>query len=273
MRSDTLPDRRSPIRSAPAVRDLLVLWQHPDTREITAIGRLAHDSDTYSFAYTRGAASIQGFRPLPGLENLRQRYESQQLPPIFGQRVMEPDRPDYTEYLLTIGLDPATATPWEQIVQSGGARAGDTLQFMQVPTVSDGRARARFLANGVRHIPDRDRTLNGRTLRVSAAQHEAALRSLSPGEALPVTAETDNPEDAHATLVTVDGCSPLGYVPRVLSASIRELMDAADVSLTVARVGAPDAPAHLRLVLDLDLAAPPKFEFDRAGRWVPLSDQ
>ncbi len=198
MRSATTLDPRASDVERPEVRDLLVLWQHPETRGIIPIGRFAHAGDGYSFAYTRAAATVGDFRPLPGLEDLHRRHVSDRLPPVFGQRVMEPDRPDYVEYLHTLGHVPSQATPWEQIVHSGGARAGDTLQFMPVPRVTDGRA---------------------------------------------------------------------------FSASIRELMAFEPAILTVVRLGEPDTPPHLRLVLDLDMAAPPGFQFDRDGLWEPLPAQ
>lgn len=272
MRSASVLDRRASNLDVPEVRDLLVLWQHPETREIIPIGRFVHDGDTYSFSYTRAAATIDDFRPLPGLDDLRRRYVSDRIPPVFGQRVMEPDRPDYADYLRTLGLNPAHATPWEQIVHSGGTRAGDTLQFMQVPTVAAGRAHARFLANGVRHIPSADRIVGGRTVRVSPEQHEAALLSLAPGDTVLIEAEEGNPMDACAALITTEGI-PVGWIPRALSSSIRELMASGQVSATVVRVGAPGTPPHLRLVLDLDVPAPHGFQFDRDGLWESLPAQ
>ncbi len=272
MRSASVLDRRTPLPETPTVRDLLVLWQHPETREIVPIGRFTYDGSTYSFAYTRAAAGVVDFRPLPGLGDLRRQYASSRIPSVFGQRVMEADRPDYAEYLRTLGLEPSGATPWEQIVQSGGTRAGDTLQFMQVPHVRDGRARARFLANGVRHIPEEARTVAGRTVTVTPEQHEAALSGLRPGATVLVQPQEGNQHDPHAALVTTDGL-PLGWVPRALSASVRELMEITPVRSTVVRVGDPETPPHLRLVLDLNVPAPSSFEFDREGRWDPVVRQ
>ena len=192
MRSMPVLERRPDAPDAPAERVLLVLWQHPVTHEIVPIGRFTHD-DGFSFRYTRAAASVPDFRPLPGLGDLNRTYRSDQLPAVFEQRVMEPTRPDYADYLRDIGLDPAHATPWEQIVNSGGERAGDTLQFMQIPAVINGRARARFLVSGVRHVPGPDRVIAGRTVRVTDTQHENALRSLHPGQSLRVEAERGKP--------------------------------------------------------------------------------
>lgn len=269
MRSSTVLDRSVPAADPPVARELLVLWQHPETREIVPIGRFSHDGETYCFVYTRAAATVPNFRPLPGLDDLRRRYVTHRLPAVFRQRIMDPERPDYPEYLNSIGLDPAHATPWEQIVHSGGTRAGDTLQFMQVPTVVDGRARARFLANGVRHIPDSTRTISGHEVRITGDQHEAALRRLRAGDKVRIEREDGNPRDPRASLVTAAGV-PLGYVPWALSSGVHSLMQAGPLFATVVRVGDPGTPPHVRLVVDLDVPAPEGFEFDPDGRWEPL---
>lgn len=271
MRSTNVLDR-SQSAEAPSARDLLVLWQHPASREIIPIGRFMRDEDLYTFSYTRAAAGIVNFRPLPGLGDLRRRYASTRIPAVFDERVMGADRPDFAAYMASIGLDPTDVTPWEQIVESGGERAGDTLQFMRIPTVSRGRARARFLANGVRYVPDQKRSVDGRVIQVTSNEQEAALRALTVGDVVLIEAEDSNPVDADAALIMTAGV-PVGWVPRALSASIRQLLKSAPVSATVERIGAPGAPSHLRLVLDLDVPAPAGFEFDPGGLWEPLAAQ
>jgi hypothetical protein len=250
------------------VRELLVLWQHPETREIVPIGRLSHDESGYSFCYTRAASEVDGFRPLPGLGRVGDHTFSPTLPAIFRLRVMRADRPDFPEYVSTLGLRPETATPWEQIVSSGGDRVGDTLQFMELPCVEEGMARARFLANGVRHIPGQHLNVGGVEVFVSPEAHEAALQSLQPGAELDLVPEFGNSYDQCATLVAGSGL-PIGWAPRVLSSSIRELLDYGPVIAHVVRVNGPSSPSHLRLVLDLTAPAPEDFQFDRDGRWQP----
>lgn len=270
MRSAAVLDRGSPRTSDRDVEDLLVLWQHPDTREIVPIGRFARRGRMFSFSYTRAAEEVDGFRPLPGLEHLHSRYEGDRIPAVFDQRVMSPDRPDYREYLSTLGLDAAQATPWEQIVESGGNRAGDSLQFMQMPHVVDGRAHARFLANGMSHIPEGSLRLPGREVSVTRGQQEQALHGLQMGDSVLLEPELDNPFDPFAVLLTLEGV-PLGWVPRALSASFRELMATEPIRVVVHRVGGQQTPYHLRLALDLDVPAPVGFAFDRDGRWAPLA--
>lgn len=270
MRSHLLDREAAPARSD--VRELLVVWQHPVSRTLVPIGRLSHDDDGFHFSYTRAASQVQDFRPLPGLGDLWMRYSSQALPAIFRQRVMEADRPDFTQYVASLGLAPEMATPWEQIVRSGGSRAGDTLQFMEIPRVSEGRALARFLASGVRHIPNQTRVLSGQSVHVTTEEHEDALRALAPGAMVDLVPEDGNEYDRCATLVTRAGV-PVGYVPQLLSASVRRLLTSHETQARVVRVNGPSAPPHLRLVLDLDTPVDQDFQFDVEGDWDPLSTE
>jgi hypothetical protein len=105
---------------------------------------------------------------------------------------------------------------------------------------------------------------------VTVEQQEEALQSLTHGSAVLIEAEENNPKDRDACLVIVDGV-PVGWVPRALSVSIRELLPAGPLKATVHRIAEPGAPPHLRLMLDLDVPVPPEFEFDRSRRWEPLS--
>ena len=270
------------------VNSLLVLWQDPSNRRFVPIGRFTFDGEAYSFAYTRAAANLTAFRPLPGMPDVRRRYTSVRIPALFNQRVMSSSRNDFANYARGIGLDPATATPWEQIVHSGGTRAGDTLQFMPLPIVDAGRARARFFANGVKYVPTAKLASNGRTLLVSKEEHEQAIRALKPGDRLRLMREDNNPVDQYACLIASglpnpepgsvltpakhDQPLPLGWVPRVLSEDIWSLLQGTQVSCSVIRVGPPGAPSHQRIVLDLDHPAPPGFRFDARGDWRPLVD-
>lgn len=253
------------------VQELLVMWQHPETREIVPIGRFGHAGGQYSFVYTRAVEAVKDFRPLLGLPDTHVVYHSDRMPAVFNQRVMSPDRPDYGPYLGTLGLSAAIASPWEQIVESGGSRAGDTLQFMPMPSLVGWRAWARFLVNGLRHVSEGVRSLPGRTVSVTREDQEDCLRGLRQGDPVVLESESNNPVDPDAVLVTAGGV-PVGWVPRALAPSVRELLGVGCVSAVVHRIGAPEAPPHLRLVLDLDTAVPAGFVFDREGRWAPLAD-
>lgn len=267
--SSTTASEVLPQSTTSTLRDLLVLWQNRDTRAIDVIGRLQLDHDQYTFCYSRRAAHVEGFRPLPGLRDTTRTYRSEVLFPLFAQRVMDPARPGYERYISRLGLSPDESTPWEQIVRSGGRREGDTLQFLPVPEVRDGVVRSNFLAHGVRWIATKELKVVGAPLTVDGAQQERALATLHPGDALGLLPEPGNPSSPLATLITARGV-PVGYVPEVLTAGIRQLGDSARVR--VLRVNGPDAPPHLRLVVELQARVPDGFSFDPSGDWEPAAE-
>lgn len=259
-----------PRLARPRVRELLVLWQHPESLALLVIGRFGYDGETYTFSYARQAAQIPGLRPLPGLRDLTGSYRGSHMPPVFEQRVMSRRRPDYARYLERIGLAPTNGTPWEQIVHSGGARVGDALQFMELPQVHDGYAHARFFANGIRHITDSARNVGGHAVTVTRDDQEAALGHLCPGDRILLEPESGNPVDGNACVIMA-GETPIGWVPMAISAHVRRLMGAPQgLPATVARIAPPGSPAHTRLVVDLDVPAPRGFTFDPEGLWEPL---
>ncbi|WP_147794798.1 hypothetical protein [Cellulomonas sp. Y8] len=247
-------------------RDLLVLWQNPESRAIDAVGRLSFDGNVYTFCYTRRSAEVEGFRPLPGLRDTSHVYHSSFLFPLFAQRVMDPSRPGYERYLSRLGLTPDESSPWEQIVRSGGVREGDTLQFLPLPCVDGGRASATFLAHGVRWVSRKELQVAAGPITVSGTRQESALADLQPGSVLGLLPEPGNPASADAILITANDV-PVGYVPEVLSAAVGRLGEAARVR--VLRVNGPDAPPHLRLVVALEASVDDDFRFDPGHAWDP----
>lgn len=258
-------DRPRP-RGQVGAADLLVLWQHPDTREFIPIGRFGFDGNRYTFVYTQAALQVTDLRPLPGLDDLHSRYEDMRMPPVFAQRVMSERRRDYVSYMDSLGL--RHPTPWEQIVRSGGRRGGDTLQFMQLPIVAEGRARAEFLVNGIRHIPERGRKITRGWVHATRDELDTALSGLGAGDEVSLACELENSHDPNAVLV-MSGRTPLGWVPRPLARGVRELLGAGPVGVTVYRIAPPRTPDHVRLALAFDVAVPEGFSFDPDGRWEP----
>ena len=177
-------------RSAKTVRRLVVTWQHPADRNIEPVGFLDYDGQCYRFGYIRHALSVKGFNPLLGFRDLSRAYSSEKLFPLFAQRVMDPRRPDYQRYVERLGLD-EEASPWEQITRSQGRRQGDTIQLLPQPTTDGQALTCLFLVNGVRHVPDVPRILDGQQIEVTKEQVEAALDRLHPNEALRLAREPD----------------------------------------------------------------------------------
>jgi hypothetical protein len=227
----------APTRPEPQVSDphrLLVAWQDPDTRRIALVGVLEQGAGRYCFRYLQAALGTPDFRPFLGFDDLRRRYESEQLFPLFRQRLMDHDRPDFHQYLDTLGLGEGSS-PLAVLGRSGGSRAGDSIFLLREPEVfSDGATRAMFFVHGVRH------------------QHGAAARigQLRPGDHLHLRPEPDNEFNALAVLVTADDDKVLGWVPDLLADYVQHALSMGTPAVCVGKVNGADTPPNLRLLVE-----------------------
>ena len=82
------------------MKSLFVAWRpaSPEQAGWTPVGRLEHDGRLYRFCYTRGARK-PGFQPFPQMQRIEQVYESEELFPLFVNRLLSQSRPEYEAYL------------------------------------------------------------------------------------------------------------------------------------------------------------------------------
>jgi len=81
---------------------LFLAWQDQNSRSWFPIGRLRFDGTNYQFTYTQGVLEAQqkcGFEPLPSFPCLGEVYTSTYLFPVFANRLMPKNRPDYSSFL------------------------------------------------------------------------------------------------------------------------------------------------------------------------------
>lgn len=271
MRSATL-ERADVGHASDVPMTLLVLWGDPVSRSIVPVARMDRTEEGFDFGYIKAVDQHPDFRPFLGLDDLDAivSVSDTNWPGVISQRLMSPHRPDFREYMGSLGLDASSSTPWEQIIRSGGARVGDTLQFMPIPTVDeDGFASAVFFVNGIRHVKSKAVKINGVWREPDDARHEAALRSLRAGSELRLVPESENETDASAQLVVSGRGVPLGYVPQVLSEPLTRLQSRVGrlLSATVARTLDRNHPAHVRLVCEVHCQGADGFSFDPTGAW------
>lgn len=272
MTSTATVDRRATTSAVGEARRLVVTWEHPWTRVISPVGFLTFDGATYAFVYLQQVLGTDDFRPLLGFPDLHRRYESDQLFPLFAQRVMDPHRADYARYVDRLGLDPRELNPWEQLARSEGSRHGDTIQLLPSPWRDvEGLWRCRTLVHGLRWILMRETTVDGVARQVTGVELEAVLASLRPGDGLELVLEPSNVYNPRAVIVTDRSRTPLGYLPDLLTEGFGRLTKTAPVTARVVRVNGPDAPAHLRLVVELTAPANDEFEFFSGRGWQMLA--
>lgn len=229
-------------RSDAVCDELIVAWQDPDSRRYHAVGVLSRaNDDSYRFRYLDGVIDIPRFRPFLGFSDLQRDYVSRHLFPLFAERVLDQARPDRVSLYEALDLV-ATAGPMEFLARSGGRRAGDTIQLLPTPTVTDGHTSCVFLVHGVRYVE-------------GAVD---AIDRLHPGQELMLRPEPDNPIDHDAVLVTHDG-TRLGWVPNPLLGYVRAVMSTGDARLTVVRANPRRLGHHMRLLVRLDGTLPSNF--------------
>lgn len=245
---------------APAVAQrFAVAWRDAQRRRIVPVGILEADGERATFRYVAGVRSDPQFRPLPAFPDLGRVYEQDFLFPFFEHRAIDPDRPDYDDYVTALGLHRG-ATAWDILARSGGRRAGDKIQMQVAPQVdpSSGATTCTFLVRGLQFVPD-------------PAAADAAISRLRPGTALGLTPDEDNPVNDEALLVTTGDGVTLGWVPELL-VDYANVARRHDVRLTVVRSNPPSLPAHLRLLVRLDGHVPPPYQAFAGPQWQPLVD-
>lgn len=232
---------------------LFVAWQAPHpTRAWFPIGRLdvSADRKDYLFRYTQGAQRAHeraGFEPLIAFPDFEQRYEADELFPLFRNRILDSNRKDFQEYLHWLDLNPVNADPIEILGLTGGERQTDSLEvFPKVQKLADGTIQCRFFLHGLRHV--------------SSAARERAM-TLLEGEALQVAVEVNNPATTWAVQLQTTDCHLIGWAPRYLVDDLRAaLLERSTVTATVQRINLLGAPFARRVLVELRGGVPSNFE-------------
>lgn len=228
---------------------LFVAWrpaaQHEGWRPV---GRLEHEAGLYRFFYTEGARK-PGFRPFPQMEDLQQVYESEELFPVFANRLLSESRPEYEDFLRWGGFD--VADPPDPIVILGvteGIRQTDAIEVFPCPQ-PDGEScyLNKFFLHGIRWVPD------------AALDRVATLRE---GESLKLMPDPQNNYDPNAVAVRTDADRTLiGYIPRYLAPDVLHLFYSCGSGYTevlVERVNR-DAPLQNRVLCRMRACWPDGF--------------
>jgi HIRAN domain-containing protein len=244
-------------------RVLYVAWRSHENRAIYPVARVVRRSDAppYEFAYIRGAreAAAHGFLPFIGFPDLESVYRSDELLPPFQTRLMPSKRPDYREYVESLGLDPETAEPLTVIARSSQRGITDQLEIFGPPeydSVSDSFT-YRFFLRSIRYL-------------LAAA---ARIERLTIGEPLYCMLDVQNRATKDAVALRTEDVL-VGYLPRYLNEDLyRVLLSGAEVSVFVERVNLPPAPVQHRVLCRLVVTNAQSFEPFSGAWYEPLSPQ
>jgi len=233
------------------MKSLFVAWRPPmpDRAGWRPVGRLERDSGLFRFWYTRGARK-PNFHPFAQMEQLGQVYESEELFPLFANRLIPESRPEYEEYMRWSGFD--VNNPPDPIVVLGvteGIRQTDAVEVFPCPVPdAEGCYLTKFFLHGISWLPD------------AAVER---ISKLCEGESLKMMLDLQNDYDPLAVAVrTETERMQIGYVPRYLAHDVWQLVQRCDVNfieLSVARVNM-DAPLQNRLLCRMHACWPDGFQ-------------
>lgn len=210
-------------------------WQSPDTRDWHVVGALTQISNGYEFHYTKGALSAKKFVPFSGMENINKSYVSEELFPLFYNRLLSNRRPEYPKFIQWLGLSEDQATPMNILARSGGLRGTDQLQmFRKIEVGGAGSYEHFFFAHGLSHL-------------TKSAQKR--VDTLKEGERLLLCFDCQNSHDENAVIIrTDDPAEIIGYCPRYLAKDISTLLNISEsLTVSVEKI-AKDAPSNYRLM-------------------------
>lgn len=230
------------------MKALFIAWQDAKTRHWAPVGKLTHKNGVYQFVYTRGAEIIPNFQPFGRMRDLHSTYKSEVLFPIFANRVLAKNRPEYQEYLKWLGLSEHQYDALEELARTGGLRATDSLELFPCPEPTEGRKyEVYFFCRGLRHLH---------------TENQKRALQLESGERLYLMQDLQNPHDNMALLMrTDDPITLVGYAPRYYSAEFTQLINSVGcdlVNVSVEQVNS-DAPEQYRVLCKLSSPWPMNF--------------
>jgi hypothetical protein len=230
------------------MKALFIAWQDTQSRRWAPVGRLTREGGIYRFVYTRGAEEMPCFHPFGRMQDLHKSYKSEELFPIFANRILAKNRPEYRDYINWLGLSESQYDALDELARTGGLRATDSLELFPCPEPVEGKNyEVYFFCRGLRHLH---------------GESQERARRLNPGERLYLMQDLQNSHDSMAMLMrTGDPVTLVGYAPRYYSAEFTQLIkttSADQVKVTVEQVN-NDAPIQYRVLCRLSSPWPANF--------------
>lgn len=233
------------------MKAIFVAWQDPKSRSWIPVGRLSRENGQFAFVYTVGAKQVHDakrFIPFGRMTDLGAKYLSNELFPLFANRILPKSRPEYRDYPEWLGLGQEENGELEVLARSGGVRATDTLEIFPCPEpTEDNRYAAHFFSRGIRHL---------------LPENQTRISTLEAAQRLFIMRDVQNKADPDALLLrTDDPMAEVGYCPRYFSSEFTELIGLVGADNVLARVERvnPRAPIQFRLLCQISAPWPKGF--------------
>ena len=243
------------------MNSLIVAWQDPESRSWYPVGKLSDTDRGYRFVYLAGAQATTRFKPFAGMQVLGSEYFSEELFPLFSNRIIPTNRPDYFELMSWLGIKEERIDPLLVLGWTGGQRETDSLQVFPIPNRTDmGLFEVRFFCHGTRHY---------------LQENPKVLQGLRPGSTLELLPDPENEHDRFAVRVTNSKSgTPIGWVPRFISQDLFqlcELLGQDSLQGKVVKINR-DAPAAYRVLCEVRTEWPEAFNPCRGADFEELAN-
>lgn len=243
------------------MRKLFLTWQHKESRKWFPIGCLTFVDETYRFFYIKGAFEAQeesGFQPLVSFPDFREVYESDELFPMFSNRVMPASRPEYRQIIELLSLPQDYNDPLAFLARSGGAKVTDNFEIFCSPKLEGGKFSLHFFAHGLRYVPQDS------IERISRMERE---------ERLYLAHDFQNPFEENALLLHTRDNHIVGYCPSYLLDDMNEMRRNKEIEVCVERVNDESAPLQFRLLCRLLFPQMQNYRPFATGNYAPVVSQ
>ncbi len=238
---------------------LYIVWNNKKQKKWLPVGELTY-SDKYIFKYTRGAEN-EDFIAFGNMKDLDKVYISDELFPLFKNRLLSENRPEFNSLLEWLALDNESYEPIKVLGLTEGKRDTDSLEMFPCPEIVNGVYQVSFFTHGLRYIEN---------------MGEEALQKLKTTDPLYMCLDMQNEYDSDAVLLrTQDPVSFVGYCPRYLTKDFVELLkeNASNIKIEVKKVNL-EAPTAYRLLCTLTAKdIPSHFSACSDSMFTPLSYQ
>lgn len=213
-----------------ATNSIFLVWKDDSRKgEYFPVGRLDKVGKAYRFQYVRGVhkATAHGFTLLPDFPDARGIYNSNELFPLFSNRLMSRRRPNFAQYLHALDL-PQSENFLLELARSGGKRTTDRFRVFEMPAKKAGRFDLTFFAVGLTRPP-------------VASIVERIADSLEPGTKILLTPQVQNSHDPKAIMLHTEENEHVGWLPRYFACEIQPLLlkNPKDITCSVARLNYP----------------------------------
>ncbi|MEX2300956.1 MAG: hypothetical protein WD733_08475 [Bryobacterales bacterium] len=254
------------------MKTLFLAWQNSETRRWFPIGQLTCEPESrrFLFRYLRGVETAMqegGFEPLPSFRELDPVYESEELFPLFANRVLSQSRPDYKEFLSWMSLpSDQDIDPIELLARSGGQKVTDSLEVFAMPEERGmDQYSVHFFVHGLRHM---------------APDSLKRADRLKPGERLLPMHDFQNPSDSQALMLRTAETEPgdvhnVGYCPRYLFVDTFSQMvkEKGLPEILVEKLNAAPAPIRFRILCRVSFELKPGVRPFSGPMFQPLQEE